>query len=768
MAVRPDSTIESAAPRHDVSDTELEQYGVWVKAEPHDIVEESGAKGAEPLDISEFDLPSDAPALPEESFLTEDEEKLIGSFDEIDSSGGTEEASLPLDTELEAEAPKTEAFPDIEDLPPLEDFEIGGAEEVKFRPDADINVEEIEGLGDFAGGAPAESTEPSPVEPLEGLEPLAGEMEDVSAEFLDVIEEEGSAAPKDVTADFLESSAEEKPEDAKPAAPAESFEPLDIDLSFDDSIASPPKGGDGFEEVSDFDDFLKETEAPKEAAEKSAAPVDFDDVAALEAELSVSEAQSEPESRKAEPQAGLSNELLLKIADELSSIRGELVNLKGQLGALQKEGEPAKEPPAASPGADQKSAEQRGGFFDEEEDETIALTGDELDNILNTADFTEESAPDSAQEGAEKEEEALDLGAESLLPESGDYAAEAEEPAIEEIRLEPETEEIPPVEAPEENELADLSVEPMTSAPEDTSYLEEPLAGEEPLDLGETPLHEEPLVEPDLSSFKIEEEAEPEAEVAEELPVIEEPSESEASPEALADITLGLEAASDYMAGDKGSETNAEAFTIEPIPEIETSSFEEIELPGETDLEDVEELYSDEESPAAAKEENLDEEILERTVKPSEPVSLNPDEIPMSLDDSFFVESPEEKASEPASEPLMAEPLAEEAEAEPLEAEPLEAEPLVEEPLAAEPVVEEAEPLASVPAAAEEVPEVKAAPAAAKRDEGGNERLKGEIRGVLSYLDKLLESLPEDKIEEFARSEYFDTYKKLFEELGLV
>ena len=51
---------------------------------------------------------------------------------------------------------------------------------------------------------------------------------------------------------------------------------------------------------------------------------------------------------------------------------------------------------------------------------------------------------------------------------------------------------------------------------------------------------------------------------------------------------------------------------------------------------------------------------------------------------------------------------------------------------------------------------------------GDNDRLKNEIRGVLSYLDKLLESLPESKIDEFAHSEYFDTYKKLFEELGLV
>jgi hypothetical protein len=46
--------------------------------------------------------------------------------------------------------------------------------------------------------------------------------------------------------------------------------------------------------------------------------------------------------------------------------------------------------------------------------------------------------------------------------------------------------------------------------------------------------------------------------------------------------------------------------------------------------------------------------------------------------------------------------------------------------------------------------------------------LKQELKTVLSYMDQLLESLPEDKIEEFAKSEYFDTYKKLFEELGLV
>jgi len=46
--------------------------------------------------------------------------------------------------------------------------------------------------------------------------------------------------------------------------------------------------------------------------------------------------------------------------------------------------------------------------------------------------------------------------------------------------------------------------------------------------------------------------------------------------------------------------------------------------------------------------------------------------------------------------------------------------------------------------------------------------LKTELKNVLSYMDHLLESLPEDKIEEFAQSEYFDKYKKIFKELGLV
>jgi hypothetical protein len=47
------------------------------------------------------------------------------------------------------------------------------------------------------------------------------------------------------------------------------------------------------------------------------------------------------------------------------------------------------------------------------------------------------------------------------------------------------------------------------------------------------------------------------------------------------------------------------------------------------------------------------------------------------------------------------------------------------------------------------------------------DNLKSELRSVLSYMDQLLESLPEEKIQEFAQSDHFTVYRRLFEELGL-
>lgn len=81
-------------------------------------------------------------------------------------------------------------------------------------------------------------------------------------------------------------------------------------------------------------------------------------------------------------------------------------------------------------------------------------------------------------------------------------------------------------------------------------------------------------------------------------------------------------------------------------------------------------------------------------------------------------------------------------------------------------------PVTEVPPTAEEGAPEEPAPAAAQPGRRSSiadlpEDLKQEMRSVLSYMDQLLEALPDDKIEEFAQSEHFEVYKHLFEELGI-
>jgi hypothetical protein len=86
-------------------------------------------------------------------------------------------------------------------------------------------------------------------------------------------------------------------------------------------------------------------------------------------------------------------------------------------------------------------------------------------------------------------------------------------------------------------------------------------------------------------------------------------------------------------------------------------------------------------------------------------------------------------------------------------AEPIELE--LGEEAAAEPLADLSGPSPAVRPTSEELPEDL------------REDVKSDVKSVLSYLDQLLEALPEDKIKQFAQSEYFGVYKRLFEELGL-
>lgn len=691
----------------DAKDRDLEQYGVWVKAEPQDVLEEP--------DIEDASLLSEAPegaAVLDESFLTDEEEVFLGAGDEPAGQPAAEDLDVFLSTsetpslhEEELSVPSLEEAPEElqEDLPRIPDMA-----EFESLEDLGVPIEEF---------TPDETRTPSPRSP-------------------------GPEEFQEVTEFGLEEA-----EPVLEAGTETDFESIDIDLKFDDTLPSSPaaQGGkidhpqpssaDGFETVTDFDDFLSGSDSgpvdSADTAEPGTIPAarpsleqkhpaeadDFsledipeipagqpvDDLAELERDLAAG--SSRPSARAPAP-SDTSSDILLKIAGELSSIKEELVSLKSQIAAMKSAAPVPGESPAESAKAESGKA---GGFFDDEEDETIALTGDELDNILNTAEFSEESAePAPLQEVAEISETLEDL-----LPETGDYASPpaaapgSEASGIEELRLtdelEDESAQLPADEGI--SALAEEGVAPLTAPPEDTSYLEEA----EELELAvEEDLPEAPLLEPSPEELNIDELVEEGFEEAEELPLaefesaegLEEASDLQEESEELEELTLDLDSETSPLVLE--SPENIEL----PIPEIEETEPESMDSAPEF----VEELASEEDSSGL------------------EEIALHHEE------------SPEPRS---AGIPGIAEP-------EPVafEEEPLSRSGNPEEPEAL--LVEDLEP--------GETPKPEPIP----------NRIKDEVRSVLTYLDKLLEALPEEKIEEFAQSEHYETYKRLFEELGLV
>jgi hypothetical protein len=465
--------------------------------------------------------------------------------------------------------------------------------------------------------------------------------------------------------------------------------------------------------------------------------IDFGDLDSIVPEIE--NPQPKTEAKSAEPAAtaapapasgaeNLSTQLLMKIADELSSIKQELSSLKSELTLIRSGGTDA---------ADSKG----GGFFDEEDDEKIALTGDELDNILNTANFTEESGSDEAL--SEDLSIDMDLGmeepAESDTPFSDKEDIISETPAQEpqdegdinfndsdlaeldgaikvadEIRNADDdfdislglVSDLPDFgDSPDSLDLLrEEGAVPITPAPEDTSYLEEdPLANiseEEHIDLSGAVIDE-----PDLSGAIIEN------------PLSEPPIENISI-----DIDMEEQSAPEAAFG-------SDDFIFETEETMEIPSTEGQPLDDGGAAPDFSGIASSEETEGAFGEEaftfnnedTFDEDALNLSL---------PDEKPVSI-----IAPPEETLPPPPADAFPSEESFLPGDAFPSE---------------------------------EAAPPKPAADDSAGPADDIPSGLKQELKTVLSYMDQLLESLPDDKIEEFAKSEYFDTYKKLFEELGLV
>ncbi|GAB1433497.1 hypothetical protein MASR2M29_21230 [Spirochaetota bacterium] len=794
---------------------ELERYGVWVKSEPQDILDE-----LVPEEIAEepsFEQKIEAASLSDDSDI----------FDTVESlPSPEEETSISLD------------FDFLDDLPELEIGQDKAAAESKTAKSHEVISDDI--LEDSVFDVDLDDLEPfkEEIHVKEEKTNTPERNKDSFAATEISIEEFGMVNESESESNF--NTAVNLEDSLEIAKDKQDFEKLDIDLSFEDSISQADaiapiendldtellqESGDDFESIDldAFDDvtlpqpasvtatetsieagdslddsldpFFDQADEPKESVIPSLEIEDvaidsadesktdsvipgkaaFDDVKALEDDLSEARTQA-------------SSDLLLKIASELASIKDELVSLRSQLSSLKTAAPANAEEQEETVQADDIEEPSGGGFFDDEEDDTIALTGDELDNILNSADFTEEFADQTLDETVEELGGNLpeDSYAETeiqddLLPEDGNYEA-----GIETIDL-------PTYETSEkEAEAMSEVLVPITDAPEDTSFLDEEVSALDDFELDH--IEEPPLIEPDPSDLGIIIDSTFGPEDEEALPVIEAADDDLETPIAEnldSEIVLDIEA-----------EDRTAATALDAVPEIidEEELFELEDLPETEELGGMELHKENNETVEASygPEASLDslEDLEELAGLNSDadyamdmPVP-HPDDFASSLDDSLFV----------GADAIMENTQETEAILEDVDLDDIQeyVEDSLDLDLSAPEIADSKMPFESIPdfpveshendglqdvsettaqkeavaMPAEDVSEPdetkESQPAAVAAPDDKPDKLKQDVKSVLLYLDQLLASLPEEKIEEFASSEYYDTYKKLFDELGLL
>lgn len=512
------------------------------------------------------------------------------------------------------------------------------------------------------------------------------------------------------------------------------------------------------------------------------------------------------------------NELLTQIVDDLKEVKNEISNLKSEFEEFKRNGAGSESEEVIEPVVEPIPNDGDKGFFgDEDDDDTIALSGDELTNILSSAEMTSENsdgeqeleAPSSsadARESVQTEEDILG-SAESMPEVPNDYNQEdadsdvdfgnesLEEPNLDEVEIgasaEEESDASEGSDAEEEIEVPkvdDILVESSNS-----DFIENAITGDVPApaeesegEFTESQDFEEPLVGEE--ELKAEAEEQSERLAAELSEADDDNSEDEDSSDTTPEMDQILATIhQENMEKDKihpevysESEESEESPLEEPVapqvnePEkeldieaLKTEALEEFDEPEVVENDDIEnessveveyvpatggDPFANEEKPELT-EDNIEflKEDEDEKIEPGiseEPVTkvFNGWENPDNTDEAI---SEEEAVAESAGATEVAE----------------------------EPALE-----ASEPEVADEVPGASGLSAAALASSGNDtssseetdapaeaipEELKEEIKTVLSYMDQLLENLPEEKIEEFARSEQFSTYKKLFKELGL-
>ena len=520
-----------------------------------------------------------------------------------------------------------------------------------------------------------------------------------------------------------------------------------------------------------------------------------------EAEEVIEQAAPAP-SAADENKTAVDNSLLQQIVSELSNLKDEMNKLKTNLEEIKHEPAAAAVTAGVAAGAaaavisndvdiPEETEEDKGGFFSgDDEDDTIALSFDELDNIMNTADFSDtvegdESAEDAADETVEAPaDETVEAPAEQAVVEE----TVVEEPAIEEtIETSVEepviTEDEPVI---EENQV-EIETEEVTEEPVIEEIVTEDTVSLENKNIEDDTIIEESIIssEPDISDTSdISDSTETEIENA------------ISSDESTNIEDINLDDNQSDNSFDFSNEKLEEPEIDEFIPDGNDELFEEEELPDEISIPKEEDLLVESTSSdfMDSVKETTDEEQEPAEIIPEENIDEMDIDLPSELPDELDTSSEETVEEEVVEEEVVEEEVTVEADDDiPTVDKVLSDEAEAEIETESEPEVEDT--FTSVDSFAEETSideTVEEAPAEtsyaevdnldntlsdsnlayldktdAESESAATTDLKQDIKSVLLYMDQLLENLPEEKIVEFAKSDEFVTYKKLFSELGL-
>ena len=750
---------------------ELDSYGVWVKRAPQDASEE-----ALDLDLPDF---SDFQETADQTGIIEEQNDNEVPVADQDSSATDENGEISIDDFVtdgftdpnEAYAPSSPNPPEQDGELSLDDFMEGGFEAPSEGSTDSESASESDEVslddfldGDFSDDAGASSSDEISIDDFlddDSVSSAKQKEDDITNDEpldidVDFTESEEDAVPTTEITEENESENEESFADdddmfdsiekIETASEPEAETPVTEsnieleDVSLDDfnleesddataaalgaSINSSVSSGEETVSLDSFGIDSSSEEMPAgTGSSRKQQTVDYE--LAITEEDNVQSApiideiksDSVTQNKEETTETTVNNELLEKIVSDLSGLKDEINALKNDLAELkekntldnissgQNDGEQPAESEIELP-VQSEPAEEPGGFFNsDEEDDTIALSGDELSNIVSNADFTEDTAEPDTQYDESTEETVTEEQPEQELPEdfSADFSNDTPFGGIEDTVI------------PDEEPDSGLSMD----------------------------INEEILEEPNLDDI------ETNADIPEEIeiPKVDDIAETQDEEPDLDDI-LVESSSTDFMDSVTDS-TNMQ-------PDIEITE------PVEPELAEEEAAITKEEADDITSEYSAD------TTENTEPV----------LDEDAALELPEESSSdaentaEESTDDIFNETAIEDAQhtQDAMMNDIMNEAPSVDNALSEENVdylSKDNTVLSDDEAAvAESEPEPSAETEQTDTSDLPSD-IKEDVKSVLLYMDQLLENLPEDKIMEFAKSEQFTTYKKLFNELGL-